>query len=178
MATELFIPIPGNHIPHYTGGIQQTSPYFWKKDRFIRVCDSSTSKGNDSTIKMMSITIKGSEITEQDLEVLDIFKRQLRLLDWKQYITPTRVELNITFRKTTPTVDQLTNTLLEIYKGYNLLGKQFTQIDLSNMHHVMQSYYVSSQPLDSGSIQFNSSTSYENFINAPSVYVIPTNKEN
>lgn len=171
MATELFIPIPGQEIPHYTGGTEQISPYFWKKDRFIRVCDMTNGTEDGS---ILSITIKGSEITEQDLEVLDIFKRQLRLLEWEQYITPTRVELNITFRKSKPTEDQLTNTLLEIYKGYNLLGKQFTQNDLSNMHYVMQSYFVSSHPLKFDSVQFNKSCSRnEKFINAPDVYVIP-----
>lgn len=174
MATELFIPMPGQQIPHYTGGIEQMSPYFWKKDRFIRVCDTTTDK-DDPGIKIFSITIKGSEITEQDLEVLDIFKRQLRLLSWKQYVTPTRVELYINFKidHFNITEDELISALLEVYKGYNLLGKQFTQSDLTNMHYIMQNYLMSSQHFEPNSFQFWSRNSNKEFINAPDVYVIP-----
>lgn len=176
MATELFIPIPGQQIPHYTGGIEQMSPYFWKKDRFIRVCNTTTDEDSPAT-KIFSITIKGLEITEQDLEVLDIFKRQLRIVNWKQYVTPRRVELefSIVVDHFDITENQLTDTLLEIYKGYNLLGKQFTQNDLESMHHIMKSYYISSQKYENNTqlFQFRSGSSEKEFINAPDVYVIP-----
>ena len=177
MATELFIPIPGQQIPHYSGGIEQMSPYFWKKDRFFKVCNTTTNEDDDPATKIFSITIKGLEITEQDLEVLDIFKRQLRIVNWKQYVTPTRVELDISFvaDQFNITEDQLTDTLLEIYKGYNLLGKQFTQNDLRNMHHIMKSYYMTSEQFETvpQSFQFRSCCSGKEFINAPDVYVIP-----
>jgi hypothetical protein len=168
MATELFIPIPGQQIPHYTGGLEQISPYFWKKDRFIRICDTTT----NSEDKVFSITIKGTEITEQDLEVLDILKRQLKVTNWTQFITPMRVELDLTFT-TDMTEDELTSTLIEIYKGYSLLGRQFLQNDLKNMHHSMQNYLISSKSFEPNLFQSRSCNSSKDFINAPDVYVIP-----